>query len=372
MRVVRSRRSPNPVVLYAKGATVTGSRYHRVMTAGRIEQLTEAQRACLRLVLTHHNSKEIAARFNVSPSAIDKRIERAVQVLGVGTRFEAARRLQQHEHGSAGTFDGPGEEQAGGTAGGGVANQGADVRRDGGVGRRNAPLAAYERLPSEPFDIPNPPVVRAEIGAIGPWGLVRRFLGLSHGSGSMGEARNRVSVGDRLVRLIGLMGLIAVTSMAIVNMAMTLTSLLRANRGNTAPMHGAATPAPTGRVSMLRQRRDATNAVTTIFLKAEAAVDQAAMLAASCVSTLLQQRVAANLPVGTGTAALQMVSQASFDMINARQRFVEAHRALIDVRHDIGLGQFYGYGDTAECPPNEGVLGGILPGDALPRLAAVA
>ncbi|MCK8456712.1 sigma factor-like helix-turn-helix DNA-binding protein [Sphingomonas faeni] len=342
------------------------------MTAERIEQLTEAQRACLRLVLTHHNSKEIAAQFNVSPSAIDKRIERAVQVLGVGTRFEAARRLQQHEHGSPVTFDGTADGGAGGASGWGGARPGPGGRRDGGAGRSDAPPAAYERLPSEPFDIPNPPIVRADSAATGPWGLVRRFLGLSQGSGSMGEARNRVSVGDRLVRLIGLMGLIAVTSMAIVNMAMTLTSLLRANRGNTAPMHGAVTPAPTGRVSMLRQRRDATNAVTTIFLKAEAAVDQAAMLAASCVSTLLQQRVAANLPVGTGTAALQMVSQASFDMINARQRFVEAHRALIDVRHDIGLGQFYGYGDTAECPPNEGVLGGISLGDAPPRLAAVA
>ncbi|RZM36228.1 MAG: sigma-70 family RNA polymerase sigma factor [Sphingomonas sp.] len=52
------------------------------MSASRIDLLTEAQRACLRLVLTHHNSKEIAALLGVSPSAIDKRIERAVQVLG--------------------------------------------------------------------------------------------------------------------------------------------------------------------------------------------------------------------------------------------------------------------------------------------------
>ena len=334
------------------------------MTAGRIEQLTEAQRACLRLVLTHHNSKEIAARFNVSPSAIDKRIERAIQVLGVGTRFEAARRLQQHEHGSAGTFDG--------TAGWGEASPEPGDRRDAGARRADATPAAYERLPSEPFDVPNLPVRPAEIVATGPWGLVRRFLGLSQVSGSMGEARNRVSAGDRLVRLIGLMGLIAVTSMAIVNMAMTLTSLLRANRGDTAPIHGAAWSAPTGRVSMLKQRRDATDAVTKIFLKAEAAVDEAAMLAATCVSTLLQQRVAANLPVGTGAAALQMVSQAAFDMINARQRFVEAHRALVDVRHDIGLGQFYGYGDTAQCPPNEGTLRGAATGDMPPRLAAVA
>lgn len=315
------------------------------MTAGRIDQLTEAQRTCLRLVLTHHNSKEIAALVGVSPSAIDKRIERAIQILGVGTRFEAARRLQHHERGAV--------------------DDGAPARDTVAIVRQ-APM--YERLPSEPIDVPSPPVDTPDSRQIEPWGLVRRFFGTSGASGSTGVARNRFSVGDRLVRLIALMGLIAVTSMALINMAMTLTNLLRSNRDRSAPVHGAATMVPSGRTTMLKQRRDATDKVTTDFLKAEAAVDHAAMLAASCVSTLLQQRVAANLPVGTGVLALQMVSQASLDMINARQRFVEAHRALVEVREEIGLGQFYGYGDTAECPPNEGALRA----DSPVRLAAVA
>ncbi len=315
------------------------------MTAGRIEQLTEAQRACLRLVLTHHNSKEIAAIFGVSPSAIDKRIERAIQILGVGTRFEAARRLQEHEQGVTGDT--------------------VLVREPT---EAEEPALTYERLPSEPFDVPNPPSNTPDRAQIEPWGLVRRFFGISGESGSTGVARNRFSVGDRIIRLLALMGLIAVTSMALVNMAMTMTSLLRSNRDRGAPVHGTATTVPTGRTTMLKQRRDATDKVTIDFLKAEAAVDHAAMLAASCVSTLLQQRVAANLPVGTGVAALQMVSQASLDIINARQRFVEAHRALVDVRAEIGLGQFYGYGDTAECPPNEGALRAETP----VRLAAVA
>ncbi len=315
------------------------------MTAGRIEQLTEAQRACLRLVLTHHNSKEIAAIFGVSPSAIDKRIERAIQILGVGTRFEAARRLQEHEQGVTGDT--------------------VLVREPT---EAEEPAPTYERLPSEPFDVPNPLSNTPDRAQIKPWGLVRRFFGISGESGSTGVARNRFSVGDRIIRLLALMGLIAVTSMALVNMAMTMTSLLRSNRDRGAPVHGTATTVPTGRTTMLKQRRDATDKVTIDFLKAEAAVDHAAMLAASCVSTLLQQRVAANLPVGTGVAALQMVSQASLDIINARQRFVEAHRALVDVRAEIGLGQFYGYGDTAECPPNEGALRAETP----VRLAAVA
>lgn len=200
------------------------------MTAGRIDQLTEAQRACLRLVLTHHNSKEIALIVGVSPSAIDKRIERAIQILGVGSRFEAARQLQDHERGE--TDDGvlvrdrlPSDPAAAVTEPESPADQDA----------------AYERLPSEPFDVPPEPSKPANSDQIEPWGLVRRFLGLSGGSGSTGVARNRFSIGNRIYRLLALMGLIAVTSMAVVNMAMTLTTLLRSNRDQSAPVHGTAT-----------------------------------------------------------------------------------------------------------------------------------
>ena len=310
------------------------------MAAGRIDQLTEAQRACLRLVLTHHNSKEIAAIVGVSPSAIDKRIERAIQVLGVGSRFEAARRLQHHEGGA----------QSWAESGG---------------------ATTYERLPSEPIDIPLPPFGAADDGATEPWGLVRRFIGIAPTSGFEGAARNRLTRGARLVRLIGLTVMIAVASMAIVNMAMTLTSLFRSSRAAVAPTQGIAYATPEGgRMTMLKERRHATDMVTADFLRAEAAVDEAAQLAAACVSTLLQQRVAANLPVGTGSAALQMVAEASMDIIKARQRFVDAHRALVEVRRDIGLGQFYGFGDVSKCPPNEGALREAQTG--APRLAAVA
>lgn len=317
--------------------------YDTAMSAGRIDQLTEAQRASLRLVLSHHNSKEIAAIFGVSPSAIDKRIERAVQVLGVGTRFEAARRLDEHERGTSVAY--------------------------GDVGVALAEReTAYERLTSEPIDVADPPSHAPGSGQIEPWGLARRFLGTSSHSGSQGAARNRLSKGDRLVRLIAIMGLIAVTTMALVNMTMTLTSLFRHSRPS-APTHDAAKAVPTGgRITMLKARRTATDTVTAEFLQAEAAIDHAAQLAASCVATLLQQRAAANLPVSTGTAALQLVSEASTQIITARQRFIEAHSALVAVRREIGMGQFYGFGDEGKCPPNEGALRVETP----VRLAAVA
>ena len=69
-------------------------------TAPRFDRVTEPQRECLRLVLTRHNSKEIAQTLGVSPVTVDKRIGRAVATLGVGTRFEAARLLAAHEGGT--------------------------------------------------------------------------------------------------------------------------------------------------------------------------------------------------------------------------------------------------------------------------------
>lgn len=99
---------------------------------------------------------------------------------------------------------------------------------------------------------------------------------------------------------------------------------------------------------MLKERRHAVDTVAAHFLKAEAAADEAAMLASECVSTFLRQRLAAKLPVGTGLDALQLLSDAASDMMRARQRMVEAHSALVDTKGAIGL---RGYGDEG-CPPS--------------------
>ena len=100
---------------------------------------------------------------------------------------------------------------------------------------------------------------------------------------------------------------------------------------------------------MLKERRHAADTVAIHFLKAEAAADEAAMLTSECVSICLRQRLAANLPVGTGIDALQLLSDAASDMMRARQRMVEAHRALVETKGAIGL---RAYGDEAPCPPS--------------------
>ena len=62
----------------------------------RVLRLTEGQRACLRLVLEHKTSKEIALALGISPDTVDKRLKTAVRTLGVHGRVAAAMMVREH------------------------------------------------------------------------------------------------------------------------------------------------------------------------------------------------------------------------------------------------------------------------------------
>jgi DNA-binding CsgD family transcriptional regulator len=64
-----------------------------------IERLSERQRSYLRLVQQNRNSKEIALIVGGSSRAIDKQLLKANNLLGVATRFDAARMLADYEAG---------------------------------------------------------------------------------------------------------------------------------------------------------------------------------------------------------------------------------------------------------------------------------
>ena len=65
----------------------------------RLGLLTERQISYLRLVSQHRSSKEIAAATGSSHRAVDKQLLKANGILGVATRFDAARLLADHEAG---------------------------------------------------------------------------------------------------------------------------------------------------------------------------------------------------------------------------------------------------------------------------------
>lgn len=62
-----------------------------------IGRLSEGQKECLRLVLAHKTSKEIARELQISSHTVDQRIRFANRVLGVRTRMQAAIILNQAE-----------------------------------------------------------------------------------------------------------------------------------------------------------------------------------------------------------------------------------------------------------------------------------
>lgn len=69
------------------------------MNSGRRTELTEGQKACLRLVDDHHTSKEIARKLGISPFTVDQRLDAARRKLDAPSRKDAAKMfaaMEQH------------------------------------------------------------------------------------------------------------------------------------------------------------------------------------------------------------------------------------------------------------------------------------
>ncbi len=69
----------------------------RPIASKPVEQLSEGQRDCLRLVYRHMTSKDIARVLSVSPHTVDMRLRMAMKTLDVASRIEAARMLVEVE-----------------------------------------------------------------------------------------------------------------------------------------------------------------------------------------------------------------------------------------------------------------------------------
>jgi IS30 family transposase len=57
------------------------------MAVDRLAKISEGQRACLRMVLQHMSSKDIARALNISPHTVDQRLKLAMRTLGAATRW---------------------------------------------------------------------------------------------------------------------------------------------------------------------------------------------------------------------------------------------------------------------------------------------
>ena len=100
---------------------------------------------------------------------------------------------------------------------------------------------------------------------------------------------------------------------------------------------------------MRRQRIDAVSTVTPMFRQAELSCDTAAADAAACISTMLRVRADSNLPIGTGSEMLRMLTDALSAQVKARELFIEAHKMTPQVLGALGLRAF-GDPTTDDCP----------------------
>lgn len=69
------------------------------MALNDIAELTEGQKACLRLVDDHHTSKEIARILGISPFTVDQRLDAARRKLNAASRKDAAKLFAAMEQG---------------------------------------------------------------------------------------------------------------------------------------------------------------------------------------------------------------------------------------------------------------------------------
>lgn len=115
---------------------------------------------------------------------------------------------------------------------------------------------------------------------------------------------------------------------------------------------------------MLKQRRNAADAIRAEFLPAEKAADEAAIRAARCLATALEARASSGVPIGTGLAAINHLARSAALALEAREAMIEAHRELADLPKIVGLDEIWG--PTSDCPK------GDISDKPEPRLALVS
>lgn len=102
---------------------------------------------------------------------------------------------------------------------------------------------------------------------------------------------------------------------------------------------------------MLKERRNAADCVRSSFLAAEAIQDQAAIQTTKCLLDALEARASANLALGTGIQAIELLKESAVMAIDARALLVKAHGELAKIPGQIGL-NVVAWGPTGDCPDN--------------------
>jgi hypothetical protein len=102
------------------------------------------------------------------------------------------------------------------------------------------------------------------------------------------------------------------------------------------------------------QRRIVAQEVADKLGAVERQIDQTLVAAGVLLSALPDARVRARLSAVVGQDALDLVAQATVILSQARGKLVEAHNALAETGHQIGVGKIVaGVGDKTTTPTGE-------------------
>lgn len=99
--------------------------------------------------------------------------------------------------------------------------------------------------------------------------------------------------------------------------------------------------------AIVKARSTLGQTVAGSFLPLERSADETALAALKCVATLLEQRIAAGLPVTAGHEAIDLIQQGCTQAFAAQASFRQAHAMFTVLADEFGV-PFY----APECPPN--------------------
>ena len=115
---------------------------------------------------------------------------------------------------------------------------------------------------------------------------------------------------------------------------------------------------------MLNQRLAVAQKVADELLPTEANLDNAILHASRLAIAVIEGRKTAKLPLDTGQEGLALMSRAAAKLVDARGDILNAHIALRETQHAIGL-RAVSFGDIHESPESPS-------GELTPHLTAVA
>jgi hypothetical protein len=102
---------------------------------------------------------------------------------------------------------------------------------------------------------------------------------------------------------------------------------------------------------LLNQRHETARAVASELLPAEKDVDSAIVRNARLTIAVVEGRRKCKLPLNAGQDGLNLVTEATARLVEARALLAQAHSAFRETQNEIGL-QAFSYGDISECPPS--------------------